>query len=102
MRLLPFPSFLFAFLVLSGCSGHAPSSTSCDAATHPAVISEVRGSDFVVENGRLILHTAGASQYSLLQGKCLWADRNPPAPGMRLLHDADQIAESYPAQAWPT
>ncbi len=103
MRLFPFLSFLVAS-VLSGCST-APTDLSanlCDTGGGKDIVSAVSGTDIAIENGSLILHAA-KSVISLRDAQgCRDVSVSAVRVGDRLLHNAREIAESYPAQAWPT
>ena len=92
-----FPSFLLLLTALSGCSG---TGTVCDGIAITTSIVSVDGTDITVDGGDLILHAAGAGIYQRDDG-CRRITAADLAPGQRLGHDATEIAESYPMQAWP-
>ncbi len=95
MRLLP----AFALLALAGCG--TPSASFCGTAQAHDVVDSVHGTDVAIEDGTLILHTA-ASKLELRDANgCHALAVEDIVPGDRVAHDADEIAESYPAQAWP-
>lgn len=69
-----------------------------------SVLDSVEGSDWLVDNGTLVLHLRPGTEHYVLDrsGLCHLALPGAPVKGERILHDADQIATSSPAQAWPS
>lgn len=92
-------ALLCLLLLLAGCT--QPDPPPCDAIDATQVVDEVRGTDIVVDNGSLILHTSQADILLREAGTCTPMAVADVQPGDRVGHDAQRIAISDPAQAHP-
>ncbi len=88
---------------LAGCSSDpaADGSLPCGSLPTTTTVTEVRAPDIVVQDGDLVLHAAEASVRVHDADGCRPIAVADIRAGDWLGHDATQIAESYPAQAWP-
>ncbi len=91
----------FLLLLLAGCITPDARDQTCPTLPADGVVDDVRGTDIVIDDGSLILHTSKATIF-LRDGDCTPIDVEEVRPGDRVGHNAEQIATSYPAQAWPT
>ncbi len=86
-------------VLVSGCTS---SPDPCGELALTTSVVEVRGTDVVVDGGSLVLHASGADIYLRDGPICGPATLGDVRVGDALGHDATEIAESYPMQAWPT
>jgi hypothetical protein len=84
-------------LLLAGCA--TPS--ACDRVPATLTVEGITGSDLLVADGSLVLHAAASSIHIADASGCRAAAVSDLRVGDRVGHDATEIAESYPAQAWP-
>jgi hypothetical protein len=85
-------------LVLVALAGCAEDVARCSIEAD-LVVDEVRDGSILVDGRSLILYT---DQATILRADgCTPMQASDIKVGDRVGHDAQQIAESYPAQAWP-
>ncbi len=97
----PVALLLLFFLLLAGCTSPDPAASACQNLPADTFVDEVRGTDILIDDGSLVLHTSKATIF-LRDGACSPIGVEAVRPGDRIGHNAEQIATSYPAQAWPT
>ena len=98
MRLFPFLSFVLLAVAAGGCAAPSP----CERVPATLTLERVTGTDLLVGNGSLVLHAATSAIHVRDGSGCHEASVADLRVGDRIGHDADQVGESYPAQAWPT
>lgn len=87
--------------LLAGCAEPEPAETSpCDITPYTTVTAVHSDRSIAVENGSLILRARDGVWLADRNG-CHGIAVQDVLVGDRVGHDAEEIATSYPAQAWP-
>ena len=97
------PRLLLAVLMLlplAGCTGEQGTG-GCPDLPLTTQVERVQGTDIVVDGGELVLHAASSRVFLRSGDSCTQVEPGALRAGDRLGHDAQAIAHSYPAQAWP-
>ncbi len=103
---MSFARFLLPFLLLllAGCADPAATEDpfSCTDIPTDLIVDEVRDTSLLVDDGSMVLHASKATIMLRTDAGCQEIMLSDVSPGDHVGHNANEIAMSYPAQAWPT